>query len=129
MSQTSVPVERTNIAIRLSRMAMHQPHKMAVVVPSGRDQGGRVRYTHLTYRQLDHDSSRIARGLRAFGIGRGARAVVMVPPGLDFFSLVFGVFKAGVVPVLIDPGSDCATSVNAAARPSRRSLSEAPRHS
>ena len=32
------------------------------------------------------------------------RAVLMVPPGLDFFSLVFALFKAGVVPVLIDPG-------------------------
>ena len=28
----------------------------------------------------------------------------MVRPGLDFFSLVFALFKAGVVPVLIDPG-------------------------
>ena len=28
----------------------------------------------------------------------------MVPPGLDFFALTFALFKAGVVPVLIDPG-------------------------
>ena len=28
----------------------------------------------------------------------------MVRPGLDFFSLVFALFQAGVVPVLIDPG-------------------------
>ena len=38
LSQTSAPVERTNIAIHLSRMAMRQPHTMAVVVPDGRDQ-------------------------------------------------------------------------------------------
>ena len=85
-------------------MAMRQPHTMAVVVPDGRDRGGRVRYTHLTYRQLDRDSSQIAHGFRAIGIGRGTRAVVMVRPGLDFFSLVFALFKAGIVPVLIDPG-------------------------
>ena len=85
-------------------MAMRQPHTMAVVVPDGRDRAGRVRYTHLTYRQLDQDSNRIAQGLKSFGIGRGTRAVVMVRPGLDFFSLVFALFKAGVVPVLIDPG-------------------------
>ena len=85
-------------------MAMRQPHTLAVVVPDGRDRGGRVRYTHLTYRQLDQDSDRIAHGLKAIGIGRGTRAVVMVRPGLDFFSLVFALFKAGVVPVLIDPG-------------------------
>jgi len=83
---------------------MRQPHTMAVVVPDGRDRGGRVRYTHLTYRQLDRDSNQIAHGFKAMEIGRGTRAVVMVRPGLDFFSLVFGLFKAGVVPVLIDPG-------------------------
>ena len=37
-------------------MAMRQPHTMAVVVPAGRDRAGRVRYTHMTYRQLDQDS-------------------------------------------------------------------------
>ena len=105
MSQTSALVERSNIAIHLSRMAMRQPHTMAVVVPDGRDRGGRVRYTHLTYRQLDRgQQSNRARAARSLGIGRGTRAVVMVPPGLDFFSLVFALFKAGVVPVLIDPG-------------------------
>ena len=83
---------------------MRQPHTMAVVVPNGRDRGGRVRYTHLTYRQLDQDSNQIAQGLKLMEIKRGTRAVVMVRPGLDFFSLVFALFKAGVVPVLIDPG-------------------------
>jgi olefin beta-lactone synthetase len=104
LSQTSAPAERSNIAIHLSRMAMRQPHTMAVVVPDGRDRGGRVRYTHLTYGQLDRDSNLIAHGFKAMGIGRGTRAVVMVRPGLDYFSLVFALFKAGVVPVLIDPG-------------------------
>ena len=30
--------------------------------------------------------------------------MLLVRPGLDFFSLVFALFKAGVVPVVIDPG-------------------------
>jgi len=85
-------------------MAARQPHTLAVVVPDGRDRSGRVRYTHLTYRQLDQDSDRIAHGLLGMEIGRGCRALVMVRPGLDFFSLVFALFKAGAVPVLIDPG-------------------------
>jgi olefin beta-lactone synthetase len=93
-----------NIANHLSAMARRQPCTLAVVVPAGRDRSGRVRYSHLTYRQLDRDSDEIASGLRAIGIARGTRAVVMVRPGLDFFALVFAVFKAGVVPVLIDPG-------------------------
>jgi acyl-CoA synthetase (AMP-forming)/AMP-acid ligase II len=85
-------------------MARRQPYTLAVVVPAGRDATGRVRYTHRTYLQLDRDSDEIARGLGAIGIRRGSRAVVMVRPGLDFFALVFAVFKAGIVPVLIDPG-------------------------
>jgi olefin beta-lactone synthetase len=85
-------------------MARRDPYRLAVVVPDGRSAAGRVRYTHLTYRQLDQDSDRIAAGLRTIGIDRGTRALVMVRPGLDFFSLVFALFKAGVIPVLIDPG-------------------------
>ena len=33
----------------------------------------------------------------------------MVKPGLDFFALVFALFKAGVAPVLIDPGMGLAS--------------------
>jgi acyl-CoA synthetase (AMP-forming)/AMP-acid ligase II len=85
-------------------MAQRQPYTLAVVAPAGRDPSGRARYVHLTYRQLDEDSDRIALGLRALGIAPGMRAVLMVRPGLDLFALVFAVFRAGVVPVLIDPG-------------------------
>src|SRR5437016_5845244 len=38
------------------------------------------------------------------GIKPGTRLVLMVPPSIDFISLVFAMFKAGVVTVLIDPG-------------------------
>ena len=96
--------EPPNIAWHLHAMALRQPHAMAVVVPQGRSISGRMRYSHLTYRQLDRDSDRIACGLAEWGIGPGRRAAVMVRPGLDFFALVFGLFKAGVVPVMIDPG-------------------------
>jgi len=104
LSQTSTLAEPLNIAAGLSAMAAGQPHTMAVIVPDGRNRAGRVRYTHLTYRQLDQDSDRIAHGLLETGVDPRTRAVVMVRPGLDFFSLVFALFKAGVVPVLIDPG-------------------------
>jgi olefin beta-lactone synthetase len=104
LSSTSVETRDLNIAAQLSTMARREPYRLAVVVPSGRDRSGRVRYTHFTYRQLDQDSDQIAAGLKAIGIARGARSVVMVRPGLEFFSLIFALFKAGAVPVLIDPG-------------------------
>lgn len=93
-----------NIAAHLPRMASLQPHRMAVVFPHGRDKQGRVSYTHYTFRQLDRESDRLARGLASIGIGRGVRAVLMVPPSLDFFALTFALFKAGAVPVMVDPG-------------------------
>ncbi len=104
MNSTRVATHDLNIGDHLSAMARREPYRLAVVVPSGRDRSGRVRYTHFTYRQLDQDSDQIAAGLKAIGIALGARSVVMVRPSLEFFSLVFALFKAGVVPVLIDPG-------------------------
>ncbi|MFO0890461.1 MAG: fatty acid CoA ligase family protein [Isosphaeraceae bacterium] len=96
--------ETENIAAHLREMARQRPHQPAVVVPEGRKRAGKVRYSHLTYRQLDDDSDQIARGMSRMGISPGTRAAVMVRPGLDFFAVVFALFKAGVVPVMIDPG-------------------------
>ncbi len=93
-----------NIAAYLPKVAAEHPHAMAIAAPAGRDRAGRRAYTHLTYGQLDTMSDHIARGLEAHGIGRGVRTVLMVRPGLDLFALVFGMFKAGAVPILIDPG-------------------------
>jgi acyl-CoA synthetase (AMP-forming)/AMP-acid ligase II len=104
LSAPSLVTEPANIAAFLVAMAAEEPYTKAVIAPAGRDRAGRVRYTHLTYRQLDRDSDQIALGLGAAGIERGSRAVLLVRPGLDFFSLVFALFKAGVVPVVIDPG-------------------------
>lgn len=93
-----------NIAAVLPKMAASQPHALAVVFPDGRDARGKVRYTHYTYRQLDRDSDLLAAGLESVGIGRGVRTALMVKPSLEFFALTFAIFKAGAVPVLVDPG-------------------------
>ncbi|MCG5052690.1 MAG: AMP-binding protein [Myxococcales bacterium] len=89
-----------NVAACLPQIAAAQPERLALAEPAGA--GGR--YRELTYRQLDEQSDQVARGLAAIGIGQGVRAVLMVPPGPHFFSLAFGMAKAGVVPVMIDPG-------------------------
>jgi len=93
-----------NIAAFLPRLAETEPHGRAVIFPEGRDAAGRVSYTHLTYAQLAREAELYARGMAAHGIGKGARTVLMVQPSLDFFALTFGLFLAGAVPVLIDPG-------------------------
>jgi len=38
------------------------------------------------------------------GVVPGMRLALLVRPGIDFISLVFGLFKAGAVAILIDPG-------------------------
>ena len=93
-----------NIATHLKEMARLRPEQLAVLFPQGRDSAGRTAYTSLTFQKLDEESDHIAAGLTMMGIGRGVRTALMVPPSLEFFSLTFGLFKAGAVPVFIDPG-------------------------
>ncbi|WP_374012820.1 olefin beta-lactone synthetase [Pseudoxanthomonas koreensis] len=89
-----------NIAAALPRLAAAAPGRVAMHCP-GRD--GAYSLT-LTYGELDARSDAIAAGLAGHGIGRGTRTVVMVRPSPEFFLLMFALFKAGAVPVLVDPG-------------------------
>jgi len=91
-------IETPNVAARMSAMARAQPERDAVIVPDG------TGWRRLTFAELEEESDRLAWGLEAIGVGRGVRTVVMVKPSLEFFSLMFALFKAGAVPVLIDPG-------------------------
>jgi acyl-CoA synthetase (AMP-forming)/AMP-acid ligase II len=90
--------ERVNIATTVRDNAERQPDATAVICPWG-GRGG-----SMTYSELEERTSWVAAGLEAVGIGRGVRTVLMVPPGLDLFVLAFGIFRAGAVPVLVDPG-------------------------
>ncbi|MBI3268001.1 MAG: AMP-binding protein [Planctomycetes bacterium] len=104
VTSSSSPCASVNIATVLPEMARRQPDAHAIHAPVGRRLDGRPAYASYTYRQLDEESDRIARGLGTIGIGRGTRTVLMVKPSLEFFALTFALFKAGVVPVLVDPG-------------------------
>ncbi len=104
-----------NIAAALTRQAEARPDGIALIIPRRRGDGWQdVRYSYL---ELDQLSSRLASGLVNSGIGKGARVAFMVPPSLEFFALFFALFKAGCVPVLIDPGIGL--------RPLRKCLGEA----
>src|SRR6185295_19583360 len=96
-----------NIAATLPRIAAERPDQIAMRCPGSRGWDGFARYdVTLTYRQLDARSDAIAAGLARHGIVRGTRTVVMVRPSPEFFLLMFALFKAGAVPVLVDPGID-----------------------
>lgn len=97
--------EPYNIAAILPRMAAERGGQIAIRCPGRRGIKGFANYDcTLSYRQLEDRSNAIAAGLVGIGIGRGTRAVVMVRPGPEFFLLMFALFRAGAVPVLIDPG-------------------------
>ncbi len=88
----------SNIASHLPTIAKLQPDALAVAEQKNGQQ--------YTYRQLDDTSDLIAKGLQSVGINKGVRTVLMVTPGLDFFALVFALYKVGAVMVAIDPGID-----------------------
>jgi acyl-CoA synthetase (AMP-forming)/AMP-acid ligase II len=96
-----------NIAAALPRLAAQAPERIAMRCPGGRGANGFAAYdVTLSYAQLDRRSDALAAGLAKHGLLRGQRAVVMVRPSPEFFLLMFALFKAGVVPVLVDPGID-----------------------
>jgi len=97
-------VAAVNVGLRLSTTAAQNPDGIAIAMPRGRDSSGKRIYQTLTFKQLEDDSNLLADGLMSMGVRPGTRLVLMVPPSIDFISLVFAMFKAGVVTVLIDPG-------------------------
>jgi acyl-CoA synthetase (AMP-forming)/AMP-acid ligase II len=102
MDSAPRPPAPCNIAASLPRLARERPDQVAMRC-SGRD--GRYAIA-LSYAELDARSDAIAAGLAARGIVRGTRTVLMVRPTPEFFLLMFALFKAGAVPVLVDPGID-----------------------
>ncbi len=93
-----------NIASHLPAMAQQQPDTWAVIVQPWQRQSAPSYDMAWTYKQLDQESDRIAAGLKSVGIGKGTRTVLMVKPGLEFFALVFALFKLESILIAVDPG-------------------------
>ncbi len=101
-TKAATPARPCNIAASLPRLARERPDQIAMRCP-GRGGGYDIA---LSYAELDARSDAIAAGLAQRGIVRGTRTVLMVRPTPEFFLLMFALFKAGAVPVLVDPGID-----------------------
>jgi acyl-CoA synthetase (AMP-forming)/AMP-acid ligase II len=97
-------VASANVAAHLPEMARLQPEAPAIFLPRRHDRRQPPDYDQYTFAQLDRQSSRTAQALETYGVRRGVRTVLMVPPGFEFFTLTFALFKIGAVPVLVDPG-------------------------
>jgi acetoacetyl-CoA synthetase len=63
-----------NYARNALRTAWTDPHRTAIIFESERDRGG-----SLSYSELASEVARVARGLRALGVGRGDRVAALLP--------------------------------------------------
>ena len=93
-----------NIARHLDGKAAAQPQATALKVPRGRTASGDIDYLSLSFAELQAETDGWCARLKARGIARGDRALVMVRPGLPLIASAFALFKLGAVPVIIDPG-------------------------
>ncbi|MFZ1176262.1 MAG: AMP-binding protein [Mycobacterium sp.] len=58
----------------------------------------------LSYAGLDEQASRAAAGLRDLGIAPGDRVLLQLPNGCQFAVALFGLLRAGAIPVMCLPG-------------------------
>lgn len=95
-----------NVGHALSETAARMPDAIAVAAPNKKvsRKSGKVVYDQVSFRDLEAHSNQIANGFQGLGVEAGTRLALMVPPGIEFVAYVFGLFKAGAVIILIDPG-------------------------
>src|SRR5262249_8419593 len=79
----------------LTESARRHPDRLAVIF---RDQ-------RRTYAELDAETNRLARALRAEGVRPGDRVGIYLHKSLESVVSVFGILKAGGVYVPLDPNS------------------------
>lgn len=84
--------------------ARRSPDAVAISHADSPARGVLPTYTDVTFAELDGWSDALAARFTAGGIGAGIRTVVLVNPGPELYAVLFGLFKAGAVPVVIDPG-------------------------
>ncbi|WP_094751936.1 olefin beta-lactone synthetase [Psychromonas sp. CD1] len=94
--------KEANLCRHLSVAAQNFPNDLAVAVQQ--KSFNKLVYKELTFKALDQRSDHIAYVLTKQGLKAGDKAVLMITPSLDFFSITFALFKAGIIPILVDPG-------------------------
>ncbi|MCU1646381.1 MAG: AMP-binding protein [Nocardia sp.] len=81
----------------LSEAARQWPDRPALLADPGTPGAG------ATYDQLDVAADRMAHGMLALGLRPGDRVVVQLPNVLEFVPVLFGLLRAGIIPVLTLP--------------------------
>lgn len=84
--------------------ARRRPDAPAVSYAEPAARGALPEYTGISFAELSEWSDVLARKFAESGIGRGDRTIVLINPGPELYAVLFGLFKAGAIPVVIDPG-------------------------
>ncbi|MCL2106469.1 MAG: fatty acid CoA ligase family protein [Oscillospiraceae bacterium] len=83
-----------NVATLLEDQAKALPGKAAIICNGKKT----------TFQQLDETVNRFANYFAKKGISSGDRVLVFILPSAELTATMFGLFKMGAVPVVIDPG-------------------------
>lgn len=82
-----------NLACRLEHWAVTHPDRAAI----------RCGADVVTFRQLDNRAGAIGAGLRDLQVREGERVAVLSGSDPEFVSIVYGIWKAGAIAVLLNP--------------------------
>ena len=101
--------QHLNVALYLKHLAGASPDRSAIVAV------GRRGEKRVTFRQLDENSSRIARALVAGGFSAGSRALVAARSTVETAELACALWKLGASAALLQPGTQSQLGAQCAA--------------
>jgi len=108
----------TNVSAHLRLRAAEAPDRIAVREPSGRE---------ITFGELERRVDAAAHGLLAYGFRPGDRACLFVKPSVELILCTHAMLRAGISPVLIDPGMGRKSLLSCVERVAPRGLVGIPR--
>lgn len=95
-STEAATATRCNVSDYITEQARTRPDATAIIEQAT---GRRI-----TFGELERTIQSLAAGLTQYGICNGTRAILAVRPGIEFVALVFALFRAAAVPIVVDPG-------------------------
>ncbi|MCL1148007.1 AMP-binding protein [Shewanella marinintestina] len=105
VSQSNIKNDGANLCRHLVSAAETIPTSLAVAVQQSNGHSvSSLQYQEMDFQTLHTKSDTLAAALVHHGLRPGMKAVLMVTPSIDFFCLTFALFKAGIIPILVDPG-------------------------
>jgi acyl-CoA synthetase (AMP-forming)/AMP-acid ligase II len=92
-----------NVASLLPHFAKSSPDKIAVYSPT-KSILGKLNYDAITFSQMDKRSNQLGHYFLNNGLKEGDRVLVFIKPCTHFSVITFALFRAGIIPVFLDPG-------------------------